>query len=641
MGRFSKNLGILLVVLFLLVLAACSSSNISLDRFELNAAGGVDELAIGKTLALTVVIEETDPEDQGQATVEWSINSLATTAINVTEAELANETGRENTLTAKAEGKVEIVVKSEGEERKLEIDIIRDDDGDGFPAGEQDPDDNDPCNPDDTVQACTDTIDNDGDGTSKTTDPNDEDPCDPNDTIQACTDTIDNDGDGTSKTTDPNDEDPCDPDDTVQACTDSKVDNDGDGVPASTDPDDNDPCNPDDTVQACIDSLDGDGDGTPKATDPDDNDPCNPSDEVPACDFDGDGSPDGLDDDDDNDGTKDVDDAFPKDPSEDTDTDGDGIGNNADTDDDGDGTPDDEDAFPLDPNEDTDTDGDGIGNNADTDDDGDGATDQDEIDAGTDPLDPNDTPIIFAMEPTSCNTAVNVEDRCTIMVEFIGSTTEFNGFEFTVMFENSNFELVVQSATSPITGWIANNSASKVSATGPTANAPIKIVTFTIERVGPGSDTATLDNVTINGDPVDIVKSTLNLPEGTQGLEPKFALNNSDNDSCEDATEVNDTCTIVVVAEDISGTKEGFDFDLAFSNGGIFEVLPLTATTISGWTGANSAVRGSAFGPGTALSGEVFTFRVMRIADGNDTLTLDNVGTEPNGNAPEGSSLGL
>ncbi len=220
MGKFGKNLGVLLGVLFLLVLAACSSSNISLDKFELNAAGGVDELAIGKTLALTVVIEETDPEDQGQATVEWSINSLATTAINVTEAELANETGRENTLTAKAEGKVEIVVKSEGEERKLEIDIIRDDDGDGFPAGEQDPNDNDPCVPSDEVPACTDTIDNDGDGTSKTTDPNDEDPCDPDDTIQACTDTIDNDGDGTSKTTDPNDEDPCDPDSTVQACTD-------------------------------------------------------------------------------------------------------------------------------------------------------------------------------------------------------------------------------------------------------------------------------------------------------------------------------------------------------------------------------------------------------------------------------------
>lgn len=58
---------------------------------------------------------------------------------------------------------------------------------------------------------------------------------------------------------------------------------------------------------------------------------------------------DACDDDDDNDGFKDVDDAFPLDPDESVDTDGDGTGNNADTDDDNDGVPDADDPFPLDP----------------------------------------------------------------------------------------------------------------------------------------------------------------------------------------------------------------------------------------------------------------------------------------------------
>ena len=57
------------------------------------------------------------------------------------------------------------------------------------------------------------------------------------------------------------------------------------------------------------------------------------------------------------------------------------------TDSDNDGIPDDQDAFPADPNEWEDTDNDGIGNNADPDDDEDGFSDQDEITAGTDPLD--------------------------------------------------------------------------------------------------------------------------------------------------------------------------------------------------------------------------------------------------------------
>lgn len=59
---------------------------------------------------------------------------------------------------------------------------------------------------------------------------------------------------------------------------------------------------------------------------------------------------------------------------------------------DGDGVEDIDDRFPYDPNESVDTDGDGIGDNADTDDDGDGFSDEEEIAAGTDPLDPNDFP---------------------------------------------------------------------------------------------------------------------------------------------------------------------------------------------------------------------------------------------------------
>ncbi len=79
-------------------------------------------------------------------------------------------------------------------------------------------------------------------------------------------------------------------------------------------------------------------------------------------DNDSDGISDFYDDDDDNDGTPDVSDAFPFDASEDTDTDGDGVGDNADV-------------FPNDPTETADVDLDGIGNNADYDDDNDNIPD--------------------------------------------------------------------------------------------------------------------------------------------------------------------------------------------------------------------------------------------------------------------------
>jgi len=62
-----------------------------------------------------------------------------------------------------------------------------DTDGDGF-FSIDDPDDNDPCNPDNNAVAC----DTDGDGTPNGSDPDEADPCIPNDNVTAC----DTDGDG-------------------------------------------------------------------------------------------------------------------------------------------------------------------------------------------------------------------------------------------------------------------------------------------------------------------------------------------------------------------------------------------------------------------------------------------------------------
>ena len=93
-----------------------------------------------------------------------------------------------------------------------------------------------------------------------------------------------------------------------------------------------------------------------------------------VLDTDSDGIVNVADPDDDNDGVRDVVDAFPLDASEQLDSDRDGVGDNADP-------------LPLDPSETLDTDGDGIGNNADTDDDNDGYEDQTEINSNADPLD--------------------------------------------------------------------------------------------------------------------------------------------------------------------------------------------------------------------------------------------------------------
>jgi len=136
-------------------------------------------------------------------------------------------------------------------------------------------------------------------------------------------------------------------------------------------------------------------------------------------DSDADGQPNDVDTDDDNDGVADAEDAFPLEPEEWADRDGDLIGDNLDADDNADGIGDDDngngipdcdepdidgdgvptakaipwDAFPLDPREWRDTDGDALGDNVDSDDDGDGWLDTEEVDAGTDSLDPLSFPV--------------------------------------------------------------------------------------------------------------------------------------------------------------------------------------------------------------------------------------------------------
>ncbi len=106
----------------------------------------------------------------------------------------------------------------------------------------------------------------------------------------------------------------------------------------------------------------------------------------------------------------------------------------------------------------------------------------------------------FSMMSTDCDAASSVGDTCTIMVQFLGSNAEFKGFEFTIMFANGKFELVVLSATTSLAGWTATNSTSKVSAFGPVTQAPTKIVSLTIRRTGTGSDVVNLDNVFVLGD---------------------------------------------------------------------------------------------------------------------------------------------
>lgn len=151
--------------------------------------------------------------------------------------------------------------------------------------------------------------------------------------------------------------------------------------------------------------FDSDGDGVG------DNADLFPLDPSESADSDGDGVGDNADfypnnpnesADSDGDGVGDNADAFPTDETESLDTDQDGVGDNSDdfpddptetSDSDGDGVGDQADQFPLDNSESIDSDGDGLGNNQDLDDDNDGFTDLEEVEAGSNPLDPRDEPI--------------------------------------------------------------------------------------------------------------------------------------------------------------------------------------------------------------------------------------------------------
>ena len=111
-----------------------------------------------------------------------------------------------------------------------------------------------------------------------------------------------------------------------------------------------------------------------------------------TSDTDGDGTIDLFDSDDDGDGTPDASDLAPLDALSVLDADLDGISDARDPDNDNDGTVNANDAFPFDRLESVDTDGDGTGNNADPDDDNDTFTDDEELAAGSNPLDAGDTP---------------------------------------------------------------------------------------------------------------------------------------------------------------------------------------------------------------------------------------------------------
>ena len=231
--------------------------------------------------------------------------------------------------------------------------------GDNADAFPQDPDetiDSDSDGVGDTSDAFPDdaseSADTDNDGVGDNADAFPDDP----------SETVDSDGDGIGDNTDEFPDDPSE-----------NTDSDGDGV---GDNDDAFPLNP-------AESADSDGDGTG------DNADAFPLDPTEDVDTDGDGVGDNTD-------------AFPSDETESLDTDQDGVGDNSDqfpddptetADSDGDGVGDQADQFPLDDSESIDSDGDGLGNNQDLDDDNDGFTDLDEVEAGSNPLDPSDEPI--------------------------------------------------------------------------------------------------------------------------------------------------------------------------------------------------------------------------------------------------------
>ena len=182
-----------------------------------------------------------------------------------------------------------------------------------YPPGDPsfDTDDFNPCIPDFTVGMC----DFDSDGV-----PNQSD--------------FDDDNDGVA---DADDSDPFNPN--SDSDNDGITDNDETGGDGVYDPDNDsdplDPCSPNINTVACS-GVDVDGDGyyanftsDDPQYDPNDNNPCIPNPAVGLCDFDGDGIINSVDNDDDNDGVKDINDV--DDYNVDSDSDNDGISDNVET----------------------------------------------------------------------------------------------------------------------------------------------------------------------------------------------------------------------------------------------------------------------------------------------------------------------
>ncbi|MBI5914063.1 MAG: hypothetical protein HY842_01700, partial [Bacteroidetes bacterium] len=214
--------------------------------------------------------------------------------------------------------------------------------------GESDP--KDKCSPYTHLSPCIPTdIDNDGyyadyPPDHPAFDPNDNNACIPDHTTGVC----DFDGDGVVNQSDFDDDNDgvADVDDVDPFNPDSDSDNDGisdndetggNGTydPAEGDSDPLDPCSPNINTIACS-GTDDDNDGyyanftaDDPLYDPNDTIPCIPDHSVGLCDFDGDGLINSADNDDDNDGVKDINDVADYDPS--SDSDNDGIADNVET----------------------------------------------------------------------------------------------------------------------------------------------------------------------------------------------------------------------------------------------------------------------------------------------------------------------
>jgi len=199
-------------------------------------------------------------------------------------------------------------------------------DGDGYFAGVNDPDDNNPCIPSNTSNTCDfdgdgipngADLDDDGDGVL---DVNDVDPYNPNSDSDSdgLTDIIETKGDGVYNVG--VDTNPLNPDTDSDGIKDGVEDTDKDGT---RDLNETDPLKPDTDGDGLADGTeDANGNGIIEVNESDPLDDCDPVAVGPGCDYDGDGLINSVDLDDDGDGVLDIYDANPYNPSSDSDGDG-------------------------------------------------------------------------------------------------------------------------------------------------------------------------------------------------------------------------------------------------------------------------------------------------------------------------------